>query len=78
MATFNMITTLLFVSTVALSCPATKIINTSKYPWTSEDEQNLKRATRRCGEIYGESGSCLTVFTKKDERAYTAACGAKR
>lgn len=66
-----------FLLVAALSCPVTKVINATKYPWNAEDKQNQKRATKRCGEIYADA-PCLTVFKKTDERTYVAMCGAKR
>jgi hypothetical protein len=59
---------------LALSCPATKLQNTSLYPWDKEDKKYLATAKRRCGQLYPDS-PCLKLFKKFDELSYIAICG---
>ena len=58
---------------IALSCPATKIVNRTEI-WNERDQDTLDRAKVRCGQIYRES-PCLKYFEKTGENAYRAVCG---
>ena len=64
---------LLFILTT-LSCPTTKVVNSSGLAWTKLDNQTLLRATKRCKELYVRS-PCLKWFEKYDYQSYRAVCG---
>lgn len=64
---------LLFLA--ALSCPATKIVNTSGYPWNKDDAAMLRQAKVRCGELY-EDSPCLKLIKKYGFNDYSVVCGA--
>lgn len=63
---------------MTLSCPTPVMQNVSKYPWNDYDRQEMRYAEKRCQEIYGKDGECLTLFRKFGKRDYTVLCGAKR
>lgn len=60
--------------TLALACPATKMLNYTKYPWNQHDKATLEVAKKRCGEIYPDA-PCLKVFTKVGKQDYQVICG---
>jgi hypothetical protein len=62
---------------LALSCPVTKMQNTSGYSWNNYDRSELKYARKRCGEIWPDS-PCLKLFKKYDKKQYSCICGSKK
>lgn len=66
-----------FIIVLALSCPATKVVNTSKFAWNDFDQSEMKYAQKRCGEIYNDA-PCVKRFTKYNLNQYSVVCGEKR
>ncbi len=67
-----MITTLFYLA--LNGCPQTILINQSRFPWNSFDQQTITRAKKRCAELYKYS-ECLKRFYKVRELDYIAICG---
>lgn len=66
-----------FLLASALSCPKTKMVNTSGYPWNDYDKSILAQTRQRCGEIYADS-PCVKLFKKWGKQDYSVICGAKK
>lgn len=58
---------------ISLSCIKPTLINNTKFPWNSFDKTTLKRANKRCKEIYKDA-PCLKYFIKTAEKDYRAVC----
>ena len=50
------------------------MVNNTDQPWNDFDNQHLKIAQKRCGEIYKNS-PCVKMFKKRTERDYSVICG---
>lgn len=61
----------------ALSCPATKMQNVTKFPWNDHDRSILQQARKRCGELY-QDAPCVKLFRKYGKQDYSVICGAER
>lgn len=59
----------------ALSCPTTKMMNVTKYPWNDHDRQILTQTRKRCGELYPDA-PCVKLFRKYGKQDYSVICGA--
>lgn len=57
-----------------LSCPPTKMENTSKYPWNDYDKKILTYMETRCGQVYPDA-PCVKLFRKFDDQQYSVICG---
>jgi len=57
-----------------ITCPDTKVVNTSKLEWTVRDTENLNIAKTRCRKIY-QNSPCLKLFNKRSHLNYWAICG---
>ena len=62
---------------IALSCPTTKIVNVSDYPWNDYDNSILEQARKRCGELYDDA-PCVKLFRKYDFQQYSVICGEEK
>lgn len=56
------------------SCPETKMVNRTEFPWNDFDRQTLARAKKRCGELY-ENSPCVKLFIKRTANDYSVLCG---
>lgn len=54
-------------------CQAVVIINSTS-TWSKQDEEALKRAGKRCEQVYKDA-PCLKKFYKIEENRYSALCG---
>lgn len=68
---------LALLTTVALSCPPTKMENATTYPWNEFDMKTLKHVKTRCGQIYPNS-PCVKLFRKWDKKDYSVICGREK
>lgn len=58
----------------ANNCPKTKVKTLDGSKLNRHDKEVLKRAKKRCSDIYADS-PCLKKFEKVKENAYHAICG---
>ena len=56
------------------SCPAIKIINRTKLPFSDRDRQALSTCKKHCSVYYNDA-PCLKVFEKYKEQGYHCICG---
>ena len=68
---------LTMVLALTLSCPETKMLNTSKFAWNDHDRVTLAHVKKRCGEIYPDA-PCVKLFKKWGEKDYSVICGAPK
>lgn len=59
---------------LALSCPDTKMVNATKFPWNEWDRSRLQYSKKRCGEMYPEA-PCVKLFRKWGKQDYSVVCG---
>ena len=65
-----------FILAATLACPSIKMENKTSFPWNDFDYKNLKKAEKRCGELY-KTSLCVKRFIKWGEKDYSVVCGKK-
>lgn len=56
------------------TCPATKQINITPFPWNKRDDEIVTQVKKRCKEIYKNS-PCAKEVIKIEEHGYHVVCG---
>lgn len=58
---------------LALVCAVTVIVNNTD-TWTARDQEVMKEAQKRCGELFPDA-PCLKKIVKNAENSYRLHCG---
>lgn len=65
---------LLALLELTLACPAVRMVNKTKEPWTEHDNKTLAYVQTQCKKRYPNS-PCVKMFRKFGYQSYTVLCG---